>query len=76
MSNNLHEVAEIMGIDEETIKVYPKIKFERNLLNPWGDELLNIFRMLNLSSQKNSVRYPMWSGWCFGIFGKRIRCIS
>ena len=62
MSNNLHEVAEIMGVDEETIKVYPKIKFERNLLNPWGDELLNIFRMLNLSSKKTALDIPCGQG--------------
>lgn len=62
MSNDLYEVAKIMGVDEETLKVLPKIKFDGNLLNPWGDELLNIFRMLNLSSQKTVLDIPCGQG--------------
>lgn len=62
MSSNLHEVAKIMGVDEETLKVYPKIKFDRNLMNPWGDELLNIFRTLNLTSQKTVLDIPCGQG--------------
>lgn len=62
MSNGLHEVAKIMGVDEETLEVYPKIKFERNMLNPWGDELLDAFAPLGLSPGKTVLDIPCGQG--------------
>jgi len=62
MTNNLYEVAKVMGVDEETVKALPKIKFKDNLLNPWGNELPNIFRMLDLTSQKTVLDIPCGQG--------------
>jgi len=62
MSGDLHEITKIMGVDEETLRVLPKIKYDGNLLNPWGDELLNIFRSLNLSAQKTMLDIPCGQG--------------
>lgn len=62
MSNNLHEVAKIMGVDEETLKVLPKIKYEGNWLNCWRDELPDIFSSLNLTSQTTVLDIPCGQG--------------
>lgn len=62
MPNNLDEVAKVMGVDKETVKALPKIKFKSNLLNPWGDELPDIFRSLDLNSQKTVLDIPCGQG--------------
>lgn len=59
---NLGEVAKVMSVDEETVKVLPKIKFKDNHLNPWGNELPSIFRMLNLTPQKTVLDIPCGQG--------------
>lgn len=61
MTNPLHEVAKIMGVDEETLGILPKIKYPRNLLNPWGDALLDAFRPL-LSPGKAVLDIPCGQG--------------
>ena len=62
MAGNLSEVAKIMGVDQEMLMVYPKMKFEGNLLNPWGDELLNLFSLLDLAPQKTVLDIPCGQG--------------
>ena len=62
MDNNISEVAKIMGVDEETIAILPKIAFADNMLNPWGDELLKVFHLLNLNADKTVLDIPCGGG--------------
>lgn len=62
MSQKLHEVAKVMGVDEKTVKALPSIRFKDNLLNPWGEELPGIFSTLDLSPRKTVLDIPCGQG--------------
>lgn len=62
MPDNLHEVAKVMGVDEQTVKALHKIQFKSNLLNPWGEELPGVFRLLNLTSRSTVLDIPCGQG--------------
>ena len=62
MPNRLEEVANVMGVDEETVHALPKIKFKDNWLNPWAKQLPDVFRTLNLSAQKRVLDIPCGQG--------------
>lgn len=62
MENTLHEVAKIMGVDEDTVMIFPKIKFPNNSLNCWGDELPKVFQTLNLNQYKTVLDIPCGQG--------------
>lgn len=62
IQSSLYDVAKIMDVDEETLHLLPKIKYKGNLLNPWGGELLNIFRSSNLSPIKTVLDIPCGQG--------------
>lgn len=62
MAGNLHEVAKVMGVDEETVRALPIIEFKRNMLNPWGEELPGLFDLLDLTPQKTALDIPCGQG--------------
>lgn len=62
MQSDLHDIAKIMGVDAQTLGVLPKIEYEGNLLNPWGDELLHILSSLPLPSIKTVLDIPCGQG--------------
>jgi len=62
MAEPMHDIAKIMGVDEETVAVLPKIQYVGNMLNPWGDALLNVLRTLRITPGQTVLDMPCGQG--------------
>ena len=62
MKNNLSDVAEIMGIDEDIVWVLPKVKYPNNMIGSTSELFYDTLRLLKLTGAKTILDIPCGVG--------------
>ena len=70
---HLRDVMEIMGIEEEMVRLLPRIRSKTSIMNPWGRSLPGIFRELKLRSGQELLDIPCGEGGVSVLLAKKYR---